>query len=273
MEQRSSIKIAMAQSRIKSDIAENCRAIEEHIQKAAGMGARLIHLPEGALSGYVKSQITDWREFDWNKFENSIKSLCYAAAKHKIFVVVGGVKSLPFPHRPYNSLFVVSDNGELLGRYDKRMISNTELKSWFTPGQKPFVFSIDGYRFGLATCIEINFPEIFLDYGRQNVDCILCSSYSENLFFKTLAQAHASFNSCWFSLVVPANVSNTMSSLACGPDGKVIKTARKNSASLTCFEIVPADPSFEIALQRARPWRQKVRSADFYKPYQIIAES
>ncbi|MFZ5949252.1 MAG: carbon-nitrogen hydrolase family protein [Candidatus Rifleibacteriota bacterium] len=273
MMKRPPIKIAMAQTYIQSDIIENCHAIEKAIKTAAEKGARLLHLPEGALSGYVKSQITGWSDFDWQGFESSISRICEAAASKRIWVVVGGVKSLPFPYRPFNSLFLINDRGELAGRYDKRLISNTELKSWFTPGKNPLVFEVDGYRFGLASCIEINFPEIFMDYGNQNVDCILCSSYSENQLFKTLAQAHASFNCCWFSLVVPANVSHSMPSLACGPDGRVIKTAKKNTRGLTVFEIVPDEPSFAIALQRARLWRQKVRTAGFYEPYQPNHES
>lgn len=32
------------------------------------------------------------------------------------------------------------------------------------------VFDVDGFRFGIAICIEINFPDLFAHYDRLDVD-------------------------------------------------------------------------------------------------------
>ncbi|MFE4336056.1 nitrilase-related carbon-nitrogen hydrolase, partial [Streptomyces sp. NPDC056831] len=80
---------------------------------------------------------------------------------------MGGLRLNPPPHRPHNSLYVVSDEGALAARYDKRYLSNTELSYLYTPGTAPLVFEVDGIRFGTALCIEANFPELFEQYERH----------------------------------------------------------------------------------------------------------
>ena len=49
--------MAITQSHVTADIKGNSRHICELMIQARDVSARLIHLPEAALSGYVKSQI------------------------------------------------------------------------------------------------------------------------------------------------------------------------------------------------------------------------
>src|SRR5207253_6081540 len=58
----------------------------------------------------------------------------------------------PTLHRP-------PDAGAIVTRYDKRLLSRTEAAYMYTPGTAPTVFDVDGYRFGTALCIEIQYPE------------------------------------------------------------------------------------------------------------------
>jgi predicted amidohydrolase len=71
---------------------------------AADSGARLIHLPEGALSGYVKTQITSWDVVDWEAQRAALEQVMRAAARLRLWVVVGCNHRLTPPHRPHNSL-------------------------------------------------------------------------------------------------------------------------------------------------------------------------
>jgi predicted amidohydrolase len=59
-----SLTIATAQSFISKDVRENGLEIRRLMGLAHQAGARLIHFPEGAMSGYVKSQIKSWGEVD-----------------------------------------------------------------------------------------------------------------------------------------------------------------------------------------------------------------
>ncbi len=265
----SELVIACAQIQVSDDCSENAERIVQMMKKAAKKGARLIHFPEGALSGYVKCQIKDWKSYNWELLDLELQKICRVAAQTGIWVVLGSAFRLPFPYRPFNSLFVIDDSGRLRARYDKRLISNSELKCWYTPGEDPVTICVDGWKFGLATCIEINFPELFIEYEQLGTDCILCSSYSDNHVFQSLACAHAAFTCNWFSLSVPANTSKLAGSLIAGPDGKVIKKGRSGAQSLLLVRLDKKEEKFSVPLNRARPWRQKVRSLGFYEPYKF----
>jgi len=90
-----------------------------------------------------------------------------------IWTVIGSAHLLTPPRRPHNSMYVVSDQGQLVDRYDKRFCSHAEVTQYYTPGSSPVVFEVDGYRFGMATCFEINFPQLFTEYADLGVDCLL----------------------------------------------------------------------------------------------------
>jgi predicted amidohydrolase len=49
--------------------------------------------------------------------------------------------------------------GELVTRYDERLLSNTKLSFMYTPGSGPVTFEVDGLRFGHALGIEVHFPD------------------------------------------------------------------------------------------------------------------
>ena len=74
-------------------------------------------------------------------------------------------------------MYVISDPGHVVNRYDKRFCSATEVNSYYTPGAEPTVFDIDGYRFGIAVCVEIKFPHLFPEYSDLGVDCLLLPTY------------------------------------------------------------------------------------------------
>jgi hypothetical protein len=46
----------------------------------------------------------------------------------------------------------------------------------YTPGATPITFEVDGVRFGCSLGIEVHLPEIFIEYERLDVDCVLFSS-------------------------------------------------------------------------------------------------
>ena len=114
------LPISVAQSFIASDVSQNGLHICETMAQAKNDGARLIHFPEGALSGYVKAQIHSWDKVHWDQLKTELIKVMEAAGRLGIWVVVGCNHRLTHPNRPHNSLFVISDTGELVTRYDKR---------------------------------------------------------------------------------------------------------------------------------------------------------
>jgi predicted amidohydrolase len=86
---------------------------------------------------------------------------------------------------------------------DKRFLSNTELGGWYTPGTTPTVFGIEGYRFGCAICIEVQFAELFAEYERLGVDAVLFA-HGIPPPSQIALQAHAALNCVWVGAATPA---------------------------------------------------------------------
>ena len=258
------LKLATAQIEISADIRKNGRVLRRFMAKAAQQGARLVHFPEGALSGYVKSQIKNWDDVDWSALREELEQTAEAAGKLGIWTVFGANHRLTPPNRPHNSLYIISDAGKLVGRYDKRFCSNTEINDWYAPGSEPMVFSVDGFRFGCALCIEIHFPELFMEYERLGVDCILFSAYAKDTIFGITAQAHAAINNVWLSLSTPTECSGRLASGVMAPDGRFVARCRAGRSGLVIHELDRAAPELEIALNKARPWRRAARAGDIY---------
>lgn len=253
------ITVATVQSHISVDTRVNGRHIRHLMTEARTAGARVVHFPEGALSGYVKTEIADWTAVDRAALRDEIEATAAHASELRIWAVFGSNHPQEHPAWPNNSLYVISDKGFMAGRYDKRLISHAEATSWYAPGTAPFVFEVDGYRFGCALCIEIHFPEIFIEYERLGVDCVLFSAYSDDPMFAIEAQAHAAMNNIWFSLSTPA----TSTSLPCtliGPDGnRYGQPVDTEHGSFVCGKRDRHDPQYDVALNKARPWRAAVR--------------
>lgn len=266
------LRIATVQSPVSVDPRTNGRVLRDLVRRAHADGARLVHMPEGAVSGYVgpnKPHFRGWN-IDWSPLRPELEDLAALAAELGVWIVAGSHHRLTPPHRPHNSLYVISDTGILAGRYDKRYLSASEVAEFYTPGKAPFTFAVDGFRFGLLICIEVNFPELWVEYARAGVDCVLFSTYSEDPIFDTIARGHAATTTAWVSVSVPASCSHAMPSGVIGPDGNWLQACpRDGRAGFVCADLDDSDPRLHIPLHAARPWRAIARQGDIYRQWML----
>jgi len=143
----------------------------------------------------------------------------------------------------------------LVDRYDKRLLSCAEVGGFYNPGFTPTVIDLAGVRFGLALCIEINFPEVFTGYAAQGVDALLFSSFSQDPMFDVIARGHAAVNSIWIGVSVPAQCSSAVPGGMIGPHSQWLGRS---------VDIDPDDPSLDVALSKAKPWRARARAGHDY---------
>lgn len=252
------IRIAAVQSRIEPDIAANGGHIRQLLDEAAARGAELALLPEGALSGYCKAQIRDWRELDWDLLADELARTHKHAEQLGLVAVIGAAQPVE-GKRPHNSLHVLP----LGQRYDKRRLSNTEINDWFTPGFEPLTLDHSGYRFGTTLCIEVQFPELFAQYEALGVDCVLHGSYGLGEIGDVILQAHAATNCLWLAAATPANADKPASGII-GPDG--LWAARcGRGVDIAVTELDRSDARYDIALNKARPWRRLARQGEIYR--------
>lgn len=263
------LNVAAAQTFVSADIAENGRAIRRLISSAAAQGVRLINFCEGALSGYGKFQILeqdDWQTFDWAAQEAELRAIAELCGKLRIFAVVGGAHRLSNGHPPHNSLYVLSESGALITRYDKRFLSNSELGGWYTPGTPPIIFEVDSYRFGCAICIESQFEEVFREYERLGVDGVLFSSYGIAPYFQIALRAHAGVNCIWIIAATPTQKAHKGPAGVVGPDGVWgARCAALPEPEFAMATLDRNDSAYDIPLQKARPWRARARQGDIYR--------
>jgi predicted amidohydrolase len=235
------------------------------MEQARSEGAAIVHFPEGAMSGCSKAQIKDWDHVDWDGLVNELRSTAAFALELGLWVVVGCSHRLTPPHRPHNSLYIISARGELATRYDKRFCSHTEITDWHTPGRECCLFEVDGWRFGCALCIEIHFPEVFQRYAELDVDCILFSAYADDAMFGIQAQGYAASHSFWVSLSIPTQMSDGLSSRLIAPTGEVQALARPSVSGLAVDVLDMDCPRWVTPLHRAKPWRAKTRDGAIYR--------
>ena len=278
------MRLAVAQVTVHGDprdaaaLRDSGQQIRRLMRAARQADARLVHFPEGAAtcpnkkimsaSGPEQAGPADWERVDWAALRDELAATVALAGELRLWTVLGSVHRLAPPHRPHNSLYVISDRGTIATRYDERMLSSTKVNYLYTPGSVPVSFDVDGVRFGCALGMEATFPEVFLEYERLEVDGVLFSTHGpgtpdNNGPFALQAQAHAASNSYWVSYAGTTQDAASASSGVISPDGEWIARCPRDATS----SIAVAD-LHTSAENRARSWRRTARGG-IYDPHLV----
>ncbi|WP_327372276.1 carbon-nitrogen hydrolase family protein [Streptomyces sp. NBC_01217] len=272
--------MAVAQSTVPEDPTDRgaLRAAGLEIRalmvEAAGAGARLVQFPEGAITYPSKHVVAagpagalvpaDWSRAAWDVLREEAESITALAGELGLWTVFGSIHPLTQPNRPHNSLYVVSDHGQLVARYDKRFLSHTEVSFLYSPGQQPLVVEVDGIRFGFALCIEANFPEVFAEYERLDVDCVLLSVMVDDAPRAVVAQAYGTLYNYWLGYSVPSQFSATVPSGIVAPGGRWLARCLpdgRSALAIANIDLDSKDEDINMALRYARPWRRLARAS------------
>jgi predicted amidohydrolase len=282
MPETTPVRLAVAQVMVHGDprdsaaLRDNGLQIRRLMRDAHRAGARLVHFPEGpttcpdkkimSVSGPERVGPADWERVDWAVLHEELAATVALAGELRLWTVLGSIHRLTAPHRPHNSLYVISDRGDVATRYDERMLSRTKVDHLYTPGSAPVTFDVDGVRLGCALGMEATFPEVFLEYERLDVDGVLFSTHGpgtpdNNGPFALQAQAHAAGNSYWVSYAGTAQDAANAPSGVISPDGEwLARCPREVTPSIV---VVDLDDRAE---NHARPWRRTARDG-VYEPH------
>jgi omega-amidase len=141
---------------VPGDIQRNQYLIVEAVKAAAALGAQWIITPELAVSGLQFPQVvgTDWIQ---PQPDTWTARLCQLVKGLKRTVV------LSCPEREaaklYNSAFVISSNGTIIGRHRKIHVISDSL-SWSSPGREVAPIECDGVKIGLLICSDMYTADI-----------------------------------------------------------------------------------------------------------------
>lgn len=151
------MRIALCQISSTADPHENLATVRAHVADAARQGARIVHFPEATQCrfGVPLTPIAEPLDGPWATAVRSI-------ADEQNVVVVAGMFTPGDNGRVANTT-LVTGNGLHLG-YNKIHLFDAfgfRESDTVTAGSKPVTFEVDGTTFGLATCYDVRFPELF----------------------------------------------------------------------------------------------------------------
>jgi len=150
---------------------------------AKSRGAHVAHFAECALSGYAGTDFASYEEFDWSLLRECTLEALALARQLRLWIILGSTHRLTGRHKPHNSLYVVTNRGELLDRYDKMFCAgdgsgkNLDL-AHYSPGNHFSVFSIADVQCGALICHDYRYPELYREYKRRGVQLVFHSYHA-----------------------------------------------------------------------------------------------
>jgi NAD+ synthase (glutamine-hydrolysing) len=151
------VKIALAQINVVvGDLEANAARILDSAQQAKAAGASLLVTPELALSGYPPEDLLLRKGFN----EACLATLERLSAQVAGITVVVGHPDVRGEQR-YNAASVLQD-GRIVATYHKHKLPNHTVFDevrYFTPGNAPCVFELEGVKIGINICADIWEPE------------------------------------------------------------------------------------------------------------------
>lgn len=233
------LKVATCQFSVGSSTRRNARRIATYMRKAKKAKADIVHFPECALSGYVGTDFANFAGYDWGLLKEQTRDVMALAGRLGLWVVLGSTHPRKNSSRPYNSLYLLSPEGKITGRYDKRFCTAGDLRR-LTPGEHFVYFTINGVKCSLLICFDLRFPEIYRRLYKQGVNCVFQSFYNARQagpsihthIMRQSMQCRSATNHFWMSCANASGYYSPYPSCFIRPDGKIVKQLKQNRAGI-----------------------------------------
>jgi predicted amidohydrolase len=180
------LQVATCQFPVSADVGQNGRHVMRQMRTARRRGAHVVHFCEGSLSGYAGVDLRSFAGYDWVALRRQSSRIKELARELGLWVVLGSAHQLTGRHKPHNSVYVISDRGEIVDRYDKMFCAGdregaTGDLRHYSPGSHFCVFMIRGVRCGVLICHEYRYPELHREYKRRGVQLVFHSYHAGNV--------------------------------------------------------------------------------------------
>src|SRR5258708_999490 len=150
------MRLAIAQlNQDVGDLPANARHILDAAARGRAAGASLVVTPELSLCGYPPEDLVLRPAF----LDACARELAALATQVTDCVATVGFPEL-FEGQRHNATAIIRD-GRVTQVYRKQILPNYTVfdeQRYFTPGNAPCTFDVDGLRFGLVICEDIWFP-------------------------------------------------------------------------------------------------------------------
>jgi predicted amidohydrolase len=152
------IRVAACQIDVSlGEVDRNLERIERAVADAAGQGARLVVLPEAAVTGYVFGSLDEALAVAQRASAVATDRLAALSARHAVGLIVGTLEAEG--REVFNTALIFAEDGRRY-RYRKMHLPYLGVDRFATPGPDPAeVYDLAGMRVGVLICDDLRFPE------------------------------------------------------------------------------------------------------------------
>jgi len=179
------LKVAICQFPVSGDLKSNSEYIKKFIKEAASNKADIIQFSEAALTGYPPKDISSFQNFNWDNLRFETIEIMSLAEENNIWVVLGSAHYISENEAPLNCLYIISNEGKIVDRYDKSMLTKGDL-NYYTSGNHITILELKGYKIGFLICYDSCFPEMYNIYRYKEVKIMIHSFYNAHHEGKTI---------------------------------------------------------------------------------------
>lgn len=263
------LRIAACQFPVQRGIEQNQAYILRQMASAASRGADVALFPEASLGGYAGVDFPSFRGYDWPLLIQCTQRVMDEARQQGIWVVLGSNHRLTGKHKPHNCLYIISDRGQVVDRYDKLFCTGgpdqMDMRH-YSPGSHFAKLTIKGVRCGFLICHDWRYPEVYRRYKQLGVDLIMQSWYDGGLnrtqwrdtgkmlgqVIPATAQGHAACNHLWICGTNTSKPQSCFGGFLIQPDGQMVSKAARNRPSVHMCTVDTEAPLDDPA----RHWRK-----------------
>ena len=255
------MKLAMAQMRMGTTIAENLEQTLQYMEQAKAFGADLIFFPEVQLSPFFP-QYENREAAQWLLAEDSaeIQSICEACKRLRLWACPNVY--LELDGKRFDASIMIDDNGSVMGI--SKMVHIAQAKyfyeqDYYAPSDDGFkVYDTPFGKIGVVICFDRHLPDGIRSCARQGAELVIIPTANiegEPLeLFEWEVRVQAFQNTVFAAMCNrvgrEGEITFAGQSLLAGPDGGLLFKA-DGSEGLFVVEVITE----QVRRERAkRPW-------------------
>jgi predicted amidohydrolase len=266
------IRIGLSQMNSGDNKAENLRSAKNSINELAGKGADLIILPEYFnFLGPEQLMQENGESIDASPSLDMVRA---EAQRLKVYIHIGSYLERE-DKLTYNTGVVFDPSGEIIAKYRKIHLFYVEIpggrkyleSETITPGNTVTTFSIGEFVFGMATCYDLRFPELFRRLSDMGVHVFLLPAaftlQTGRDHWELLLRARAVENLCWVAAAgqwgsFPPDNTSFGRSMVVNPWGIVVAQAPDGVSTITAEVDLPTLKTIRTAFPALDHMRKNI---------------
>ena len=241
------LRIGLAQVRQTDSIVENAQTIFRFLKQAHNDGVQIVCFPETQTMGYR----ADISSADAPVLVRELTDLHQQVAEHCRELGLACVLGTEIPResdpengKPYNSVVVISETGEILGTHHKTRLTPLDAVA-YTPGRTFETFELFGIKVGVVICFEgFRFSETTRECVRQGAQLIFHPQNNTTRpndwkipIHHAMIVTRAAENTIWFASCNACLEHQNSRSMIIAPDGQIHAQAEMKHEQLVVAEI------------------------------------